>query len=719
MKSNPYMPVILLQSHLSFVISYLVTKIKAVLIIDFFSPSCLMGSVCLLVLMSACKDQADNPIRSQVDEVRFAQYPDILNLTGIPDSTSDRSVFVFSDLGAWFAYALPDADKGQSMAGFSGPFLLTQDNGCWISPLLARLKLINNKTGVPITLNSTTLKSSHSYPGRLKQVFVTRDPQLIITTTLIFANSSIALQQFLIENPSKNEDIALQAQWNGELLLEEATFSTSEEGVRIDFAQHNTIGLIAPLPSTNLDIKSNNKTYSITSPAMSLKSGEKWELNLAHVFCFSETAYAKQLSELATIAKNPTGLLYANAVHWNALLEKTLSLLSASFSDDSYKRVAVKCLQTLTTNWRSAAGFLQHDGLFPSYNYEWFHGFWSWDSWKQAVALAYYDTELAQNQIKAMYDFQDDLGMIADCVYRDTIIEVHNWRDTKPPLSTWAIWRTYEQSKDVNFLKAMFPKAEKYHQWWYKYRDHDQNGLCEYGSTDGTLVAAKWESGMDNAVRFDDVELVQNNAYAWSMNRESVDLNAYLFAEKGYLAQIAEVLGDEGKQENYLKESEILKQQIQSVFYDEESGWFYDVDLKTKEQLKAYGAEGWIPLWAKAASHAQAERLRETMTDTSKFATYIPFPTLAADHPRFDPNGSYWRGPVWLDQAYFAITGLRNYGYDEDAERFTHQLLNRLEGLKDGNLPIRENYHPLTGEGLESSHFSWSAAHLLLLLWEE
>lgn len=33
--------------------------------------------------------------------------------------------------------------------------------------------------------------------------------------------------------------------------------------------------------------------------------------------------------------------------------------------------------------------------------------------------------------------------------------------------------------------------------------------MCEYGSTDGTLEAAAWESGMDNAIRFDDAKMLK------------------------------------------------------------------------------------------------------------------------------------------------------------------------------------------------------------------
>ena len=40
--------------------------------------------------------------------------------------------------------------------------------------------------------------------------------------------------------------------------------------------------------------------------------------------------------------------------------------------------------------------------------------------------------------------------------------------------------------------------------------------------------------------------------------------------------------------------------------------------------------------------------------DTAMFSTYIPFPTIAADTPKYNPRG-YWRGPIWLDPTYFAI----------------------------------------------------------------
>ena len=200
------------------------------------------------------------------------------------------------------------------------------------------------------------------------------------------------------------------------------------------------------------------------------------------------------------------------------------------------------------------------------------------------------------------------------------------------------------------------------------------------------------------------------------MDQESVDLNAYLFAEKEQLADLAELLGKSEEANEFDSQAKKLKERIAKEFYDETRGFFYDRAVKTGELLTVQqGPEGWIPLYTKIANQEQAKGVKSLLTDPTKFATKVPFPTLVADHKKFNPLKGYWRGPVWLDQAYFGIQALKNYGYNTEADRLSLKLLQNAEGLLE-DAPIRENYHPITGEGLNANHFSWSAAHYLLLL---
>jgi len=161
-----------------------------------------------------------------------------------------------------------------------------------------------------------------------------------------------------------------------------------------------------------------------------------------------------------------------------------------------------------------------------------------------------------------------------------------------------------------------------------------------------------------------------------------------------------------------------LGNMIRTMMWDEHSGFFYDIRMDTKKPVLVAEPNGWIPLWAGIATREQARRIRNRILNRDEFNTFVPFPTVAADNPGFDPGKGYWRGPVWLDQAYFAIRGLWKYGYMDDAVRLMNKLFNHCEGLLDPERPVYENYHPLTGKGLNSENFSWSAAHILMIITE-
>ena len=145
--------------------------------------------------------------------------------------------------------------------------------------------------------------------------------------------------------------------------------------------------------------------------------------------------------------------------------------------------------------------------------------------------------------------------------------------------------------------------------------------------------------------------------------------------------------------------------------FDYQTKYFYDKTISGKF-VKVLGPEGWSPLFNNVATKMQAKSVANIMFDTTKFSTFIPFSTASKSEKEFSTG--YWRGPIWLDQVYFAIKGLRNYGYNAKANFYTEQVFNNIKGLST-NAPIRENYWPLSGKGMRVNHFSWSAAHLILL----
>ena len=647
-----------------------------------------------LIVLSSCSTK-----EIQKDYLLYSK--NILDYQITPTKKFDKSGLMFSDQGAWFAYSFPDSTD---IAGFSGPFLMTQQNGVWASSSLVNLSIKNNKW----TMHSTT-----SYNSHLEQVYSSENLEL--KQELVFLSGHTAIINSTIKNISKKSYSLTYQFRNNQLLADGLKLSATNNQLTINSSKTDAVGhLIFP---KEIELKSTDSTYVSNKIIIDLKPNETKEITISQTFIFSEYSWDNEQTNIANT--NFGNLLASRKSEKNSQIKSVVENRKSQFQKDQYAQVLAKAQLTLQNNWRIPAGEIKHEGLFPSYHYKWFNGFWSWDSWKHAVGLAYFNTDLAKKQIKLMFEFQNSDGFVADCVYRDTSIENHNYRDTKPPLSAWAVAKIYEKDKDIEFIKYMYPKLKLYHQFWYTKRDHDQDGLCEYGSTDGSLIAAKWESGMDNAIRFDNSNIVKNGENAYSIDQESVDLNAYLYAEKLYLAKLANVLTKTDEAKQYKNEAKTLKATIQSQFYDSEDGWFYDTTLDGKTFIKGEGSEGWTALWANAATQEQADAVRIRMMNPKKFYTKVPFQTMSADHEKFNPLKGYWRGPNWLDQAYFGVKSLRNYGFDEDADKSTIQILKGGEGILGKGKAIRENYHPLTGQGLNARNFSWSAAHIIMLLQKE
>lgn len=623
----------------------------------------------------------------------------ILNYQITPTKKFDKSGLMFSDQGAWFGYSFPDSIT--QTVGFSGPFLMTQQNGIWSSSSLTKLALEN--------INWTSI-TTESYNSHLKQIFHSKNLEL--KQELVFSSGHTALIKSTLKNNSKVTQ-SINYHFKSEALMADGLqLTTNNNQLTINSSKTDAIGhIIFP---NEVVLNSTDSTYVSNKINIELKPNETKKFTISQTFIFKEYSWKTELESIQNTTF--TSVLDFRKAEKNTELQSLIKNKRELFSDKIYAEVLAKSQLTLQNNWRIPAGEIKHEGLFPSYHYKWFNGFWSWDSWKHAVGLSFYNTELAKKQIKLMFEFQNEDGFVVDCVYRDTSIENHNYRDTKPPLSVWAVAKIYEKDQDIEFVKYMYPKLKLYHSFWYNKRDHDNDGLCEYGSTDGSLIAAKWESGMDNAIRFDNSKILKNSEGAYSIDQESVDLNAYLYAEKLYLAQLATALKKPKDVQELTKDAEILKTKIQTQFYDANDGWFYDTTLDGKTFIKGEGSEGWTALWAKAATQKQAEAVKTKMMNPKKFYTKVPFQTMSADHKKFNPLKGYWRGPNWLDQAYFGVKSLRNYGFNIEANKATIQILKGAKGVLGKGKSIRENYHPLTGKGLNAQNFSWSAAHIIMLL---
>jgi len=761
------------------------------------------------------------------------------------------------DAGAWHGFLLPE--NKQDFAAFTGPMVIMEEYGLYIAQKLDQLKIVNAKSGNEYNFSSSK-NSRYSTPGALHQKYTFEDLSLVLSLHFVDKRSAL-IKTSLINNSTKS--LALQLTWQGKLQQKwqgdksiELALTNWQRDVNINKGKINF--RFGKYRSTWDMLTSGSASYQISRSFSGTSSVNKSELsyltNLAlniptkkSKHLYSVHSYILDQTEQQQLDSSVSKVLLAPEIYLNATQRRWQAYLSSFYKENKLLKndaelvVKIKAIETLIGNWRSKAGALLHDGVSPSVTARWFNGFWAWDSWKHAYALASFHPQLAKDNIRAMFDYQvqendslrpQDHGMVIDAIFYNKDAarggDGGNWneRNTKPPLASWAVWQVYQKTQDLDFIKELFPKLVGYHQWWYRNRDHNQNGLVEYGATkhrfhnnqqgkmqfkvsyaketdaetskltstfvnnltDCNLLSANefscngsdvyqriiqfgkyeqldigaqhgagWESGMDNAARFGFINQQQLKGYAdknyagdlerarqdwqvelhankardgallgFSINQESVELNAYLAQEKQLLAKMAKLLDKPILVQQFEAEFKQLKKQVNQCFFDEKSGFYYDRKLVLTENTideqcaskllinRGRGPEGWSPLSTGIADINKAAKVIKIMLNNEEFNSHIPFGTAALTNPAFDAD-IYWRGRVWLDQFYFAIKGLDNYGYHKESKEFVEQLLRQAQGLKEGD-SIRENYNPLNGKQQGATNFSWSAAHLLMLL---
>ena len=512
----------------------------------------------LVAGITACTSGSKNTA-----EKRYT-FNNILDIAYTPD-TLHRCYGWFTDAGSWMGFTLPE--KENWVNGFCGPFSLDMFRRQWTaqSAVTVGFSQKPSDTFVP--------DSTCYYPGEL--YMSAHSGNGTITQQLNFISASTALLR--IEADKTEELMLTGSQWG-----KNVTVSIEQNSViaRHPSGESVTVTFTPDVALTGTD---NNYTALIHT--------SKYPVNVAISFFTSEKEMTAGLQNLPNLLNNPEKALQANAERWERYLTKILR----TDMKPEYDRIAVKAVTTLISNWRTHRGGLLHEGIIPSHAVGYFVGFWAWDSWRFSAGTAKFDPELAKNNIRAMFDYQQPDGMVIDCIYTDP--SENNARDSKPPLVCWAVDEIFTHTGDTAFVSEMYPQLLSYYKWWYQKRDHNHNGMCEYGATDGTLEAAAWESGMDNAIRFDDAVMLKNDGGedAWSMDQESVDLNAYLALECKLLKKFAGLL-------NVSFDAPDYSNKVADYFFDPKLNFFFDRRLKDGSFIEEPGCEAYTPLWTQIAT---------------------------------------------------------------------------------------------------------------------
>lgn len=319
------------------------------------------------------------------------------------------------------------------------------------------------------------------------------------------------------------------------------------------------------------------------------------------------------------------------------------------------------------------------------------------------LSYAYIDPVSAMNSQRVYLQRQYPNGYInyRTGSYLDEIIEHNGQLTSSAPWYSWLNWEVYQITKDEVFLKEMYGSSRKFYEFYVSNRDSDKDGLCEWGGE------AVLESVRDALVAVWD-------QVGYPTNFESLDLNCMLVMEAKSLEAMANKLGLHEEAARWKSDHEKRSALINKTFWDEENGFYYNVDkttheftYKTKNDLKRDEIIGFLPLWAGIADQERAAKLVKKLTDPEQFWRPFGVPSLSAKDPYYNAKG-YWNGPVWVEWDYLIMRGLIDYGYKSEAKELVKRVASGMTQVLKKDHNLWEFYSPDEAWGGYHRTYIWA-----------
>jgi hypothetical protein len=401
---------------------------------------------------------------------------------------------------------------------------------------------------------------------------------------------------------------------------------------------------------------------------------------------------------------------------------------------------------------------------------------WNWDSGFVSIGFANYDITAAINEINSLLKGQWENGMIPHIIFHSETEKTYfpNWDfwDTKvnhgasqspktsgisqPPVLGFVLENLLNKHPDntqiIDFVKYAFPKIVKYHDFWYKYRDAEKEGLV--------FIFHPWESGRDNSPIWDDaLNLIDlKNANLPEYKRRDVTIaeaserpTSTQYDQYVYLLSLGKKHGYDGK--GIAEESEFLIQdslinavlirsnealinigkrfgfdtkqleewQQQSVKAFNDKLWNEDLanytgyDLRQQKAFPYWEIGGLTALFANIPNAHQAEKMKNNLNDLIQ-NDFLIVPSFDVNHPLYDSK-RYWRGPIWPQMNWMIYHGLKQYQFENEANTVKNNLLELVEkfGFHE-YFEAQRHLVETTNGGYGGDNFSWTASSVIDLI---
>lgn len=208
----------------------------------------------------------------------------------------------------------------------------------------------------------------------------------------------------------------------------------------------------------------------------------------------------------------------------------------------------------------------------------------------------------------------------------------------------------------------MYPALKANHLFWRDYSDADGDGLAEYN----------WSGQIgDNSQLWDQVSTGGDSVSGcfWLPPIASALCNSFLYRDANEMASLAEAIGKKAEVEFWIQRAADIHARMKEYLWVEADQRYRDYNHRSRRHNKAMTFFMFIPLWAGVPmpDPAKKDLIENCLLDPEQFFGPVPFPSVAYNHPSYDPAG-YWRGRAWPHMSCWLIELLWREGYQREAD---------------------------------------------------
>jgi glycogen debranching enzyme len=276
------------------------------------------------------------------------------------------------------------------------------------------------------------------------------------------------------------------------------------------------------------------------------------------------------------------------------------------------------------------------------------------------------------------------------------------------PLFVMLAGAYFDQSRDTEFLKEIWPNILAALDWMDTFGDIDKDGFVEYQRKSRTgLTQQGWKDSYDSVFYRDGVLAAPPIALC--------EVQAYVYGAKKAAARIAAHLGFADLSEALDRKADRLQEQFEREFWDDELNSYVLALDGEKKPCRVLSSNAGHCLWTGIASKEHAARLARTLLREDNFCGW-GIRTLASGEVRYNPM-SYHNGSVWPHDNAIIAGGLARYGHKNEVLQILGALFDASTFMEFNRLPeLFCGFHKRSGvEGptlypVACSPQAWAAA---------